>query len=415
MSPVPVGPVRNTNNVMANSVSLHPVDGVRLGTVCAGIKKAGRRDLVAIHLEADCRVAAVFTRNQFRAAPVLLAQQHLQSTTPAWLLINTGNANAGTGQQGLDDALSCCRSLAQLAQCSEQQVLPFSTGVIGENLPVDKIVSALPHLVQALSAEGWEDASHGILTTDTVAKTRSTQIQIAGEKITITGMTKGSGMIRPDMATMLAFIATDAAMEQDLLQHCLEQAVNTSFNRITVDGDTSTNDACVLIATGRAKLPSINAGTSAFEKFNEALIEITQELAKDIVRDGEGATKLITVEVNGGASIDECNQVAFTIAHSPLVKTAMFASDPNWGRILAAVGRSGVALKINDVKIHLDDLCIVRDGGRAAEYTEEAGQAIMDQKEITVTVDLNMGSCSSRVWTCDFSYDYVRINAEYRS
>jgi len=406
--------VKSLSSAMANSAKLHPVAGIELATVCAGIKKADRRDLVAIKMVPQTAVAAVFTRNEFRAAPVLLAQNHLQTHKPVCLLINTGNANAGTGQQGMADAQESCRQLAQLLQCDEQQVLPFSTGVIGENLPVQKIVAALPALVENLTVDGWEQASHGILTTDTVTKAHSYQIPVADQSITLTGIAKGSGMIRPNMATMLAFIGTDAQIEPTLLQQCLNEAVTQSFNRITVDGDTSTNDACVLMATGRSGV-EITADSAAYRLFCDALCRLAQELAKDIVRDGEGATKLITVEVNGGASMQECHDVAYTIAHSPLVKTAMFASDPNWGRILAAVGRSGVTLDINAVEIYLDQVCIVRDGGRSPDYTEAAGQAVMEQNEITVRVALNRGEHSTQVWTCDFSYDYVRINAEYRT
>lgn len=395
--------------------TLIPIAGIRLATVCAGIKKADRRDLVAIELDSDCNVAAVFTQNAFCAAPVTLAKKHLQMAKPAYLLINTGNANAGTGQQGLDDAVHCCQQLARIAGCETQQVLPFSTGVIGENLPRQRIVDAMPQLCTQLAESAWEDAAHGILTTDTVPKGRSVQFFIGAHTVTITGIAKGSGMIRPNMATMLAYIATDAGIEQSLLQQCLQQAVAQSFNRITVDGDTSTNDACVLIATGKSGAPAIETRDENFHLFSKALGALCEDLAKDMVRDGEGATKLISIKVLGGASQTDCEQIAYTVAHSPLVKTAMFAADPNWGRILAAVGRAGVSLDIDQVEIYLDHVCLVRHGGRAADYTEEAGQAVMDQNEITICIDLKQGNSQAQLWTCDFSYDYVRINAEYRT
>lgn len=394
---------------------MHPVAGVRIGVAEAGIKKPGRRDLVVFELAEGSAAAAVFTRNAFCAAPVTLARQHLAETPARYLLINTGNANAGTGQQGMQDARRCCQALAEKAGCSMQQVLPFSTGVIGEPLPVDKIVAGLPRALETLVEDNWDNAAYGIMTTDTVPKGASRQLNIEGRTVTITGIAKGSGMIRPDMATMLSYIATDAAVEKSLLQQCLVDAVNVSFNRVTVDGDTSTNDSCLLIATGKSGVV-IEAGSDAYSQFAHAVAEISTQLAQAIVRDGEGATKLITIAVNGGLDSGECEQVAFTIAHSPLVKTAFFASDPNWGRILAAVGRTGVEnLDLDAVKIFLGDVCIVRDGGRAGEYTEEQGQAVMSQAEIMVRVELARGDASATVWTCDFSYDYVRINAEYRT
>lgn len=396
---------------------LHAVAGVRLGTVSAGIKKPGRPDLVVMELAEGSRCAAVFTRNAFCAAPVLIAREHLASAAPRALLVNTGNANAGTGEPGLRDARRCCEAAAQAGGWRTAEVLPFSTGVIGEPLPVERIVAALPAAVDALRGDGWAQAASGILTTDTVPKGASRRLEIEGEIVTVTGIAKGSGMIRPDMATMLAYVATDAGFAPELLQRCLNEAVAGSFNRISVDGDTSTNDACVLVATGRASLPEIaSADSAAYRAVARAVAEVCETLARAIVRDGEGATKLITVQVDGGASERECLDVAYTIAHSPLVKTAFFASDPNWGRILAAVGRAGVPeLDIARVRIALDDVCIVRDGGRAADYTEAAGQEVMARSEITVCVDLGRGSARARVWTCDFSYDYVRINAEYRT
>jgi glutamate N-acetyltransferase/amino-acid N-acetyltransferase len=359
---------------------------------------------------------AVFTRNAFCAAPVIVAREHLGNTSPEYLLVNTGNANAGTADEGVRDAQQCCSDLAELAGCSATAVVPFSTGVIGEPLPVDRIRAGLPAAMDGLVEDGWESAAMGILTTDTRPKGASRQIEIDGHVITVTGIAKGAGMIRPDMATMLAFIATDARVCADSLQSCLSTAVGKSFNRITVDGDTSTNDACVLAATGKATLPEIDTGDEHFRVFSTAVTDVCVELAQDIVRDGEGATRFVTVAVEGGLNPDECLHVAYTIAHSPLVKTALFAGDPNWGRILAAVGRAGIEdLNLQDVEIYLDDVCIVRDGGRAADYTEAAGQQVMDQPELTIRVVLGRGDYSEQVWTCDLSYDYVRINAEYRT
>lgn len=396
--------------------ALHPVAGLRLGTASAGIKTAGRRDLVVFELAPGSRCAAVFTRNAFCAAPVTLAREHLARQAPRALLVNTGNANAGTGAQGLADARACCAALAERAGWGAEAVLPFSTGVIGEPLPLQRIVQALPAACDALAEDGWAQAAHGILTTDTVPKGSSRQLRIAGHPVTVTGIAKGSGMIRPDMATMLGFVATDAAVAQPLLERCLREAVERSFNRITVDGDTSTNDACVLIATGRADAPEIAEDGADYQALAAAVVAVCEDLAQAIVRDGEGATKLITIEVCEAASEAEAKAVAYTIAHSPLVKTAFFASDANWGRILAAVGRAGVpALDITAVSLHLDEVCIVHAGERAADYTEAAGQAVMARDEITVRVALGRGECAARVWTCDLSFDYVRINADYRS
>lgn len=395
---------------------LIPVAGIRTGTSCANFKKPGRRDLVVMELAEGTTSAAVFTRNLFCAAPVQVAKQHLQATSPRYLLINTGNANAGTGEQGLLDSRRCCELLAENMACEAQQVLPFSTGVIGEALQVDKFAKSIPDAVARLSEQGWEDAAHGIMTTDTVAKGLSRQITLAGKTVTVTGIAKGSGMIRPDMATMLAYIATDAAVPQAVLQQCLEYAATHSFNRITVDGDTSTNDACILMATGKSGALVDSLESEGYRQLVATTREVCEELARAMVRDGEGATKLITIDVIHGRDEDECLQVAYTIAHSPLVKTAFFASDPNWGRILAAVGRAGLSgLDITALKIYLDDLCIVSKGGRDAAYTEQLGQQVMDQDEITVRVELERGEAKARIWTCDFSYDYVKINAEYRT
>lgn len=395
---------------------LHPVAGVRLATVSAGIKKNGNPDLVLMELAAGARTAAVFTRNAFCAAPVTVAREHLADQLPAWLIINSGNANAGTGMPGIGAARRCCAALAASTGCQPAAVLPFSTGVIGEQLPANDIVTALPKALQSLSADGWYEAAAGIMTTDTVAKTSSRRIDIGGRTVTVTGIAKGSGMIRPDMATMLAYIATDADCDGAALQQCLQQAVERSFNRITVDGDTSTNDACVLVATGQAGAPAVTADSEGYAALSAAVEDVCIELAQQIVRDGEGATKFVTVQVGQGRDTAECLQVAYAIAHSPLVKTALFASDPNWGRILAVVGRAGIdALDINRVEIWLDDICIVRDGGCAPDYTEAAGRQVMQQEDITIRVVLGRGEASEQVWTCDLSYDYVKINAEYRT
>ncbi len=394
---------------------LLPIRGFRIGVASAGIKTPGRRDLVVMELASAATCAGTFTRNAFCAAPVSVAKVHMASASTRYFLINTGNANAGTGRPGLAAAEQSCAALAALVGCRPEEVLPFSTGVIGEPLPLQKIEAALPQATAALAADGWADAAHGILTTDTVPKGCSRRVAVGGGEVTITGIAKGSGMIRPDMATMLAFVATDAGIETTLLQQLLGSAVRHSFNRITVDGDTSTNDSCMLAATGGSGI-EVRSGSADLETFRAALTEVCEALAQAIVRDGEGATKLITVEVTGGRDVEECEQVAYTIAHSPLVKTAFFASDPNWGRILAAVGRAGVRdLDLDAVTIHLGDVCIVRDGGRAPDYTEEQGRRVMAQSEISVCVALARGDAAVRVWTCDFSYDYVRINAEYRT
>ncbi|HHH43677.1 MAG TPA: bifunctional glutamate N-acetyltransferase/amino-acid acetyltransferase ArgJ [Gammaproteobacteria bacterium] len=395
---------------------LLPVAGVRLASVAAGIRYQDRDDLVLMELAEGSRCAAVFTRNAFCAAPVIVARQHLAARQPRYLLINSGNANAGTGAAGLQDAQQTCALLAGKSGCAAEQVLPFSTGVIGERLPVGRVEAALDAGLAGLAADGWEAAAHAIMTTDTVAKGLSRTFTAGGRQFTLTGMVKGAGMIRPDMATMLAYIACDARVEAGALQQCLEQAVAQSFNRITVDGDTSTNDACVLVATGAQDKPVIQAGSEEYEALCEAVRAACVTLAQLIVRDAEGATKFVTVRVEQGRDAAECLQVAYTIAHSPLVKTALFASDPNWGRILAAVGRAGIeALDIDRIAIFLDDVCIVRDGGVAAEYREQDGQRVMSQDEIVIRVLLGRGDISEQIWTSDLSHDYVRINAEYRT
>lgn len=388
------------------------IRGIRLATHAAGIKKPGRDDLVLIELAAGTQTAAVFTRNAFCAAPVILAKQHLTQRSPRYLLINSGNANAGTGEKGMSAAEQCCAAVAAVAACQASEVLPFSTGVIGQPLPVEKITNSISDLYQTLDKANWDAASRAIMTTDTRPKLVSRQLDINGESVTLTGMAKGAGMIHPNMATMLAYVATDANLSKTQLQACLHEAVGLSFNRISIDGDTSTNDALVLMAT--CQTTPLTGDTLAL--FQQALNALCIDLAKEIVRDGEGATKLITIEVDGAREEKEAEQVAFAIAHSPLVKTAFFASDPNWGRILAAVGYAGVdKLDVEKVDIYLDDVCIVAKGGVAESYSEEQGQQVMAKREITVRVLLNRGDSLVRVWTCDFSYDYVKINAEYRT
>ncbi len=394
-----------------------PVPGVRLGAVAAGIRYSGRDDMVIIELAEGSTCAAVFANNAFCAAPVVVAREHLVATLPHYLLINSGNANAGTGNDGLRAARESCKALAAARGCAIDKVLPFSTGVIGEPLPVDRMAVAVPDALASLSENGWDRATRAIMTTDTVPKLVSRRFELEGRTVTVTGMAKGSGMIRPDMATMLAYVATDAMVDRHLLQECLQQAVAPSFNSITVDGDTSTNDACVLMASGASGCsPITSAESRGYPLLCDTVREVCMDLARAIVKDGEGATKLIEILVEGAADEAEARSVAYTIAHSPLVKTAAFASDPNWGRILAAVGRSGIRdFNIDLVEIWLDDVCIVRDGGRAGSYTEEAGQGVVGQDEFTVKVRLQRGGASTRVLTCDLSYDYVKINAEYRS
>jgi glutamate N-acetyltransferase/amino-acid N-acetyltransferase len=394
---------------------LKPIAGVRLATAQAGVKYPQRDDIVLIEVSPEAEVACVFTQNQFCAAPVTIAKQHSNETASRYLLINTGNANAGTGQQGLQDALSCCVALANQRKVSPKAVLPFSTGVIGEPLPVDKITAALSTLVDGLSSNGWLRAASGIMTTDTRPKAVSKTVVINGSAVTVTGMAKGAGMIKPNMATLLAYIATDAKLDIALLQSVLRQCTNQSFNRITIDGDTSTNDACVLIASGHSGVV-IEKDSAGYQQFVDCLSEVFIQLAQGLVRDGEGASKFVTVQVNGGADTEECLKVAYTIAESPLVKTALFASDPNWGRLLAAIGRAGVSdLEVDGVTVSIGDVLIAENGSRAASYTEEAGQRVMDKEDIALTIDLGRGGNSETVWTSDLSYDYVKINAEYRS
>lgn len=383
----------------------------------AGIRKRDRRDLVVIECATGTRAAAVFTQNRFRAAPVLVAHEHLGMAQPRALVINTGYANAGTGEPGMRDAVACCEGLAQRIGVRSSEILPFSTGVIGERLPVERITSGLSSCIAAMDERGWADAATGIMTTDTMPKGSSLRSEIGGAVVTVTGIAKGSGMICPNMATMLTFVATDASVGQVALDALVRSAARVSFNRITVDGDTSTNDSCILLATGRAGNPRIERpeGT-AYQALSELVTRVFTELAQAVIRDAEGATKFITIEVSGGRNEDECLEVAQTIAHSPLVKTAFFASDPNWGRILAAVGRARVGqLDVGSVSIHLNDRCIVRGGARAPEYTEAQGRAVMAETEITLRVDLGAGSAATRLWTSDLSHEYIRINAEYRT
>lgn len=396
---------------------LHPVAGFKLGIASAGIKKPGRLDLVVMQLAPSSSVAAVFTKNAFCAAPVQLAKRHLATQSPLFLVTNTGNANAGTGEPGLANAQLTCEKVAHLANVSAQAILPFSTGVIGEPLPVEKIANALPAALADLREDNWLQAAHGIMTTDTRPKATSAQLELDGKRVTITGISKGAGMIKPNMATMLGYVATDAAVKQEVLQHMIERAANRSFNRITIDGDTSTNDSCVLVATGLAQNALIDSAQHPlYEKLYAAIEQVFIELAQAIIRDGEGATKFVTIDVHGGAAESECLQVAYAVAESPLVKTALFASDPNWGRILAAIGRAGVDnLDVNLIGVQINNVLIAERGGRSPTYTEQQGSAAMAPEEITIAIALGRGSASTTVWTTDFSHDYVTINAEYRT
>lgn len=394
---------------------LYPVSGVRIGIAEAGIRKANRKDLVIFELAAGSAVAATFTSNAFCAAPVHVARAHLAAAACRYWLINTGCANAGTGEQGMRDALQSCTALAHLVSVDEKNILPFSTGVIGELLPMDRLMAGLPKALENLGADHWLRAAEGIMTTDTRPKAASKKIVVDGKTVTITGISKGAGMIKPNMATMLGFVATDAKVAQDDLQILLQAVVNKSFNRITIDGDTSTNDACMLAATGQSGCV-LSASSAHWNVFAQAVEDIFVELAQAIVRDGEGATKFVSVVINGGKNSDECLRAAYAIAESPLVKTALFASDPNWGRILAAIGRSGIQdLDTSRINIFLNDVQIVQDGGRAASYSEEQGQQAMSPENIVIRVELQRGAVSETVWTCDFSHDYVTINAEYRT
>jgi glutamate N-acetyltransferase / amino-acid N-acetyltransferase len=394
------------------------VMGVRLGIGQAGIKRAGRDDLLVMELAPGTAAAAVFTRNAFCAAPVILARRHLAAAAPRALIVNSGNANAGTGEPGLRAARECCAGLAAALGVAEEAVLPFSTGVIGEPLPVERILDALPATLASAASDRWADAARAIMTTDTRPKLRSTVFSGPdGRRYHLNGIAKGAGMIRPDMATMLAYLATDAAVAAPLLDQLLRQSMAQSFNRISVDGDTSTNDACVLLATGAAGGELITAADDPVARSLAAALDwVSAELARDIVRDGEGATKFITLKVSGGRTEAECLDVAYAIAHSPLVKTAFFASDPNWGRLLAAIGRAGLGeLDLHGVNLALNQVPIVAAGARHPDYTEAQGQAAMAPAEIEVAISLGRGAASAEVWTCDLGHEYVRINAEYRT
>ena len=399
------------------SAQLFPVAGIRIGVTQAGIRKANRKDLTVVLIDAGASVSGVFTQNRFCAAPVQLCREHLQVAGIRAMVINTGNANAGTGQDGLLRARSTCIALARLLNIAPEQILPFSTGVIMEPLPVDRIEAGLPAAIADAKVDHWLRAAEGIMTTDTVPKAFSTQVGIGGVPVTVTGISKGAGMIRPNMATMLGFMATDARVAPGLMQQLARQLADGSFNRVTVDGDTSTNDSFVIIATNRASHDEITSLDSpAGRVLTAAMLDVALKLAQAIVRDGEGATKFITVCVEGGATHEECLKVAYAIAHSPLVKTAFFASDPNLGRILAAVGYAGIAdLDQSRIDLYLDDVLVAVNGGRNPAYREEDGQRVMKQSEITVRVALGRGSAADTVWTCDFSHEYVSINADYRS
>lgn len=409
------------NLATPNPAELLPVQGVRLGVAEAGIRKANRRDLTVIELAPGSRAAGVFTRNRFCAAPVQVCKAHLPGGAVRALVINTGVANAGTGESGVANAQATCAALAAEMGIDASQVLPFSTGVILEPLPMERLVAGLPKALADLRADGWFDAAHAIMTTDTLAKAVSRQVQLGGKTVTLTGISKGAGMIRPNMATMLGFLACDAAVSQPLLDALVREAADLSFNSITVDGDTSTNDSFVLVATGAAGNDEVvDAASAEFVALRAAIIDVSIALAQAIVRDGEGATKFMSIAVEGGADRDECRKVAYAVAHSPLVKTAFFASDPNLGRILAAIGYAGIDdLDVSKLRVWLgnpDEAVLVAEhGGRAASYVEEAGSRIMKHAELTIRVDLARGSAAATVWTCDFSYDYVKINADYRS
>jgi len=411
------------NYTTPSAEALLPIAGVRLGVAEAGIRKLNRRDLTLIALDPGCTVAGVFTTNRFCAAPVQVCQTNLADRTSGGiraLVINTGVANAGTGETGLVAARATCDAVGSLLGVSSAAVLPFSTGVILEPLPVDRLIAGLPAARDNLQKNGWHAASHSIMTTDTVAKAASRQISVGGRKINITGISKGAGMIKPNMATMLGFVATDAGVSQDLLDQLVKQVADQSFNCITVDGDTSTNDSFIVIGSGQAGVQFSSESDPGYPEFRDALTAVARELAQAIVRDGEGATKFISIVVAGGGSVDECRKVGYAIGHSPLVKTAFFASDPNLGRILAAIGYAGIGdLDVDALRVWLaaggEEVLVAENGGRASAYREEAGARIMKEAEITIRVDLARGDFKATVWTCDFSYDYVKINADYRS
>lgn len=396
---------------------MHAINGVRIGAARAGIKKPGRLDVLIFEIAEGASVAGVFTQNAFCAAPVVVAKNHLSQGAVRYLVINSGNANACTGERGLADARAACAAVADYGSATASQVLPFSTGVIGEFLPLDKIVSAVPEAIRALDVNGWENAARAIMTTDTCPKGASVQFNYEGKTVSVSGVAKGAGMIRPNMATMLAFVATDAAVSQSVLDKIVRFAADCSFNRITIDGDTSTNDACILMASGKVDLPPIEKSEGGlYEQLCAAVVSVMQQLAQAIVRDGEGATKFVSIEICGGSRSDECLKVGYAIAHSPLVKTALYASDANWGRIVAAIGYAGIhQLDVSNIKVWLNDVLVVDQGARYSGYSDAAGSAVVSCSEFTIKVDLGRGSASETVWTSDLSHDYVTINAEYRT
>lgn len=395
---------------------LASIRGVRIGTANAGIKQTQRDDLVVMSLAPGSRVSGVFTQSSFKAAPVRVCEEHLSRASPRAILVNSGNANAATGSAGLEDALQCCRWVADVLDVPVETVLPFSTGVIGQRLPLPKLQGGIPKAASAIG-DAWEPAARAIMTTDTGPKALSRSIRVGATDVTITGIAKGAGMIRPDMATMLAYIGTDAAVSQQCLDRLVKFASDCSFNRITVDGDTSTNDSFILVATGAAGNVEVDdEDQPGYASLRDGIVGVARELAQRIIRDAEGATKFVTVLVEGGRTSAECLQVAYTVGQSPLIKTAMFASDPNWGRFCMAIGRAGIeALDPDRIALYLDDVCVARGGMIASDYTEEAGAHVMSQAEFTVRIDLGRGTASDTIWTCDFSYEYVRINAEYRT
>ena len=405
------------NSPLPIRAQLTPVPGLQLGYAQAGIKKPGRKDVLVLKLAPGATVAGVFTTNRFCAAPVQVSKDHLAGTQPiVALVVNTGNANAGTGEAGLANANATCAALAKLLVCEANQILPFATGVILEPLPLEKLVAGLPAAIANLNEDRWFDAAEAIMTTDTQPKAASRVVTIAGKRVTMTGISKGAGMIKPNMATMLGFMACDAKISQPVLQTLVKQAADASFNCITIDGDTSTNDSFMLIATGAGELEITDTASAEYHALAEAVIGLSQELAQMIVRDGEGATKFITVRVEQGRDLEECRKIAYAIGHSPLVKTAFFASDPNLGRILAAIGYAGVNdLDVNQINLYLDDVWVAKQGGRNPDYQEQDGQRVMKQSEITVRVTLARGEAAATIWTCDLSHDYVSINADYRS
>ena len=405
------------NSPLPIRAQLTPVPGLQLGYAQAGIKKPGRKDVLVLKLAPGATVAGVFTTNRFCAAPVQVSKDHLAGTQPiVALVVNTGNANAGTGEAGLANANATCAALAKLLGCEANQILPFSTGVILEPLPLEKLVAGLPAAIANLNEDRWFDAAEAIMTTDTQPKAASRVVTIAGKRVTMTGISKGAGMIKPNMATMLGFMACDAKISQPVLQTLVKQAADASFNCITIDGDTSTNDSFMLMATGAGELEITDTASAEYHALAEAVIGLSQELAQMIVRDGEGATKFITIRVEQGRDVEECRKIAYAIGHSPLVKTAFFASDPNLGRILAAIGYAGVNdLDVNQINLYLDDVWVAKQGGRNPDYQEHDGQRVMKQSEITVRVTLARGEATATIWTCDLSHDYVSINADYRS